>query len=867
MSNSEINIDRIIDYKTEYSQGLEKVEIKGNQLSALCPFHDDSHASLSVDLKTGQYNCFACGASGNFVSFYAFKNGVDNKEAYKQILDKYGVDLAPKKAKQSEAYTLTEYAFEKRIPEEWLVNQCRLSGEKDRDGTGYIRIPYYDEDANEQTFRKRYRKTHIPRFKWKYGSKGKIIMYGEWRLPAIRKKGYTVVVEGESDTQSLLYMKLPALGIPGASMFNAQMSEKIDGLKLYIHKEPDHGGSVFVQTMTTKLRDNDFHGEVYVWSCKQFDCKDPSELFIKLGPEEAKAKIKEALKNAEKIDLSRLESIVPNAIQGAPINLRQPLSFEFSNDGIFKIDDKTGLPNLFCKTPLLITKRLKNANNGNEKIEIAFKRDGIWKTAVFPRSTIFQAKSIVTLADLGCTVTSENAKMVVQFLAELESENIDVIKQEVTTSVFGWQDDGSFLPGTSTYTLDVDSSLQKWADAYSQSGTYEEWLEMMRPHRQRNHFRFILASAFAAPLLNLLKQRIFIVYNWGGSRGGKTATIKAALSAWGDPDKLMINMNATQVAIERMAGFYCDLPLGIDERQLADKNQATLEKIVYMLASGTGRARGTKGGGLQTMHTWKTIALMSGEEPITNENSMTGVSTRVLELYGGPFSDEKAASQMHRATSEIYGWAGEKFIKILINNEDSIKSVYDEMFKHVDTTYSGTNNGHVASIAIVATADALIDSWLFKNSPTVTEESKDEAKQMATQVVFEQMSSEIADVNENAKSFVVDWVLSNKSNFDSSYNINFGFVEMAITQSVYIYSSILQNALVNAGFSPRKTLKYFAEQGLIETSVDASTGKVRFSTVRRNGDSCIRMIKFNMAKAMGNDDKIQDEDPDDGLPF
>ena len=444
MTNPKVNIDQIVDYKTEYGQCIEKAEIKGDKLLGLCPFHEDRNASLSVDLKTGRYNCFACGASGNFTSFYAHMHNIDSKEAYKRIMEKYGVDMAPDPKTKPKPYTVGEYAFEKRIPQEWLENQCRISSGADKDGTGYIKIPYFNEQQEEQTFRKRYRKTHTPRFKWKYGSKGNIIMYGEWRLEAIRKAGYAVIVEGESDTQSLLYMKIPALGVPGASMFTSEWCEKVDGLKLYLHKEPDQGGNTFIQTMTTRLRDGDFHGEVYVWSCKQFDCKDPSDLFIKYGEEEAKEKIKEAVKAAKPIDLSHLNVIIPEQIKGAPINLRQPINFNYSDSGIYRFDAKTDLPILCCKTPILITRRLQSSSNGNEKVEIAFKRDGRWRTAIFPRSTIFQARSVVSLSDLGCTITSENAKQVVKYLTELESENMDVIEKETTTSLFGWQDDNTF---------------------------------------------------------------------------------------------------------------------------------------------------------------------------------------------------------------------------------------------------------------------------------------------------------------------------------------------------------------------------------------------------------------------------------------
>ena len=208
--------------------------------------------------------------------------------------------------------------------------------------------------------------------------------------------------------------------------------------------------------------------------------------------------------------------------------------------------------------------------------------------------------------------------------------------------------------------------IKGMAAAYCQNGTFRNWLDHMAPHRSRSKFRFILAASFTAPLLRIIKQRIFFVYNWGGSKGGKTAALKAALSAWGDPERLMVNFNATQVGLERTAAFYCDLPLGIDERQLAGNNQGALEKIVYMIASGSGKIRGSKGGGLQTMHQWRTVALATGEEPLSTETSQTGVSTRVLEIYGGPFDNEQDAGLMHQQASMDCGWAGPVFIERLI---------------------------------------------------------------------------------------------------------------------------------------------------------------------------------------------------------
>ncbi len=406
---------------------------------------------------------------------------------------------------------------------------------------------------------------------------------------------------------------------------------------------------------------------------------DPSDVYCWDGKEEAAAKIMKAIQNAEAIDIN--EEAIPEAVEGAPVNLRQPEGWIYSEKGISRIDEKKYSPVMICRTPIIITQRLRSMETGEEKIEIAFKRDGTWHRAIYPRSTIFTSRGITALADLGCTVTSENAKWVVSFLSALEAENIDIITKADSTSTFGWQSGNRFLPGFDKYiVLDIAPSQRGMASAYCQSGTFEKWKETMQPHRIRDKFRFILAASFTAPLLRIIKQRIFFVYNWGGSKGGKTAALKAALSAWGDPERLMVNFNATQVGLERTASFFCDLPLGIDERQLAGNNQNSLEKIVYMIASGTGKIRGAKSGGIQEMHTWRTVAIATGEEPLSTETSQTGVSTRVLEIYGGPFTDERQASLMHQQSAMNCGWAGPAFIgHVLQTDEKSIAEKYDEM--------------------------------------------------------------------------------------------------------------------------------------------------------------------------------------------
>lgn len=875
MVAEQLNIDDFVDYVSEYRQAIKVKAIQGDRILGKCPFHDDKKDSFTADAKTGKCHCFAGCIDGNFITFWAKLHNTDTKDAYKQILEKYGKlnehEEKPKKP-QLEPLTLSEYAFQKRLPEEFLKDVCRVETGKDRDGTSFLKVPYYDEGGlKAPVFRKRYGHKE---FRWSYGSAGKLTLYGLWRLPSIRDTGSVILVEGESDTQTLWHLSFPALGVPGASNFKSPMIPPLDGLKVYIHVEPDKGGDTFLEKVCRTLHEGGFAGEVYTWSCKGYGAKDPSELFMNEGKDEAIAKIQKELRKAKKIDLDDITDIIPEAVKGAPVNLRQPEGWIYSEKGISHIDEKKVTPVMVCRTPIILTQRLKSLETGEEKIEIAFKRDGKWQTAIYPRSTVFTSRAITTLADLGCTITSENAKQVVKFLEALESENIDIITRADSTSTFGWQTRNRFLPGhADDVVLDIEPSLRGWAAAYHASGTAAEWTELMRPHRNRDKFRFILAAAFAAPLLRILSQRIFFVYNWGGSKGGKTAALKAALSVWGDPEHLMVNFNATQVALERMAGFYNDLPMGIDERQLAGNKQENIEKIVYMLASGTGRARGSKGGGLQQLNTWRTVCLATGEEPLSTETSQTGVSTRVLEIYGGPFTDEKEASRMHQMTAQHYGHAGTVFIDhIMETDERSITDEYNRMTEEIYKMANGTSGSHIAGIAAVALADVMIDSWIFgapkpaepeadngKLKISYSNESWNRAVQMAETIIKEQLSSGLKDVNENATQFIVDWILSNSGQFGTrAIGTCLGTVDEDAGK-VYIYPSLLNQALQKAGYSPRKTLKYLADNDIIASST-AQDGSKKYSVTKWFNNQTCRFVCFDIGRFTKRTDPLNEEE-------
>ncbi len=321
MRAHDIDIDRLIDYKSEYWAYVKKPRVSGNNLTGLCPFHDDrDHRSFSVDLETGKWHCLAEDTGGNFLSFYAKIHGLgEGKEgttaAYKEILDKYGVGQESRGSGEKAAadsgglgsYSLAQYALEKHLPEDWLASECRAATAHDRKNSAdYIKMPYLNEKGVAARFRKRFADKG---FRWGGTVSARIGLYGEWRIQEIRSAGYVVLVEGESDSQSLWYMKISALGVPGASMFKSEYCGMLCGLKIYVHKEKDKGGEAFLKKIMSCMQDAGFEGDVRRFTCGDIPgCKDPSDVLVKFGREDGAAKIMGLIGSAEKIDVEKAES-------------------------------------------------------------------------------------------------------------------------------------------------------------------------------------------------------------------------------------------------------------------------------------------------------------------------------------------------------------------------------------------------------------------------------------------------------------------------------------------------------------------------------------------------------------------------------
>lgn len=500
----------------------------------------------------------------------------------------------------------------------------------------------------------------------------------------------------------------------------------------------------------------------------------------------------------------------------------EPQGYRISiEEGVNSIcyENGVGFPVNLCHEPVVISRRLENIDTGRERLVLSHYRNHRWKEIVAPRSVIFNRNKLVNLSDNGLPVSTDNAEGLVRYLTAYEMQNSKVIPFVRSIDRIGWVGNEFYPCAVKNEYVYEGEDADHLVSAIAEAGDYNLWLRTATELRKNPFARAIMAASFASPLLELLQHRVIILHVWHSSRSGKTAALKFALSIWGDPMKLMGNFNSTAVGLERKAGTLKHLPLGLDELQVLNEKRLSPSLIVYSLGNGYGKTRGSRNGGLQDVPTWRNCIISTGEQPLSAENAMDGVDSRVLELYGPPTADAEQGRVIHQISESNYGFAGKRYIEYLIGNiltnKENLRQNYETIREKLQTGFEGDPGAHLDNIAALALADCYASVSLWNMT---IEDAFAEAVSLGTTVLKNVKSLEKEDVVERAWHFLIDWVATNKTRFETTITPCYGKIE---TGKVYIIAAVLRQALEDGGFSYTKSIRGFRERGYIDVFSNA----------------------------------------------
>lgn len=425
---------------------------------------------------------------------------------------------------------------------------------------------------------------------------------------------------------------------------------------------------------------------------------------------------------------------------------------------------------------------------------------------------------------------SENARSLVRWLAAFEEAN--ELPEVESVSKLGWYGE-QYVP-VDNILVDADAGCADFIGAYQAKGELSVWKDHAAKARINPYARFLMAAACVAPLMKFAEIRSFLVLLWESSRQGKSAAMNIAASIWGNPTECLMQLNSTPVFIERLATFHNTATIYLDEKQSA-QNPKNLEFFCYLIANGRGKGRGNKLGIQQTAK-WRTVAILTGEEPLTNSSSLAGVKTRILEVRGKPFDNESDSRNVYTWAAQNYGHAGKIFIeKVKETSKEELRSDLEEIRRQLIEEFPEIIGSHIDALAAIGLADLLLSKSVFA---TMTEIQKPEyqafieaetAKMLTVIADGLETASEVSDAN-RAEDFIESFIAQNNSKLQKDANGQIGEERDGI---LFLLTDVLDKALKEAGFSYSKARSELRDAGYFKTFIQnkkpMATTKRRFN--------------------------------------
>ena len=273
--------------RTPIEDVAERLGLHVNRHKALCPFHDDSHPSLTFNTLTNRYRCYVCDAHGGVIDLVrqvrgcgfldALKwldgtssivtdvirrpqmvNGKSSNRKFEVDLDWLSTLVQPRVLNEQ----ARRFLFEERHLDERVIAWCGLSsiawptpcwryGKPFYDAPSLL-IPYYDIDGRLMSVQSRYLGTEDkPRFKFPRGSNCHI--YGLQILRYLQPGEDLWITEGCSDCWAMLSSGRKAIAIPSATLLKDKDIEPLRGLNLHMFPDQDKPGEKLFLELRERL--------------------------------------------------------------------------------------------------------------------------------------------------------------------------------------------------------------------------------------------------------------------------------------------------------------------------------------------------------------------------------------------------------------------------------------------------------------------------------------------------------------------------------------------------------------------------------------------------------------------------------------
>lgn len=463
--------------------------------------------------------------------------------------------------------------------------------------------------------------------------------------------------------------------------------------------------------------------------------------------------------------------------------LSGPDGYKISNTGIEKLVGDKSLT--VSRAPAVILGKSKNVEDKTFKLILAYLAENgtLQSVRATGEEIIFNARKLIDLRAFGLPVTSTNANLFVDYLDAFKAVNEKNLPMSFTVSRCGWHNfngqDYFVDPRRNNFISDEthadrnfevfveDSST--FAKSLKSVGSLDEWRRAYDLAKKSPVARLIVAASIAAPLLKIFDgERNFLLYVHAPTRAGKTTALYLGASAVGD-EKIIRSFDATKNGLAGAAADVNDYAFLIDEKQVADNRlKDQFDALVYSLANGIGRTKLNRDSTLKKLQDWRTIAIMTGETVLFDDNVTGGAYSRLISIQAPKeIISADDCREIRQIIKKNYGLVLPLFVDELFKyGLENIREKYQEIYSRCTKNFSAVLPEYCRYIALISIADILLNMCLGLEKNTCITDTN-----VFAQKIFELVPTidEISDT-EREKDFVLGFIAEKSAHFENSFS-------------------------------------------------------------------------------------------------
>lgn len=419
------------------------------------------------------------------------------------------------------------------------------------------------------------------------------------------------------------------------------------------------------------------------------------------------------------------------ALPQMPEDMRDTFRYTKSGNLIMLVpgDDETpDTVKVICQeyiVPFAIIRPSGDAKQGNRAIMKCwrFTLSGMREEITVPMSIVSTGGKdfVAYFGDMGILIEDAMMRKYMRDWARnLKTESDDAISVER----MGWAGDAfvigqkMFTP-TGTSQASLASNLQNYQKAFTVAGDAPTWTRLINDAYNREgqeQYQFIIACGFGSVLMPFVGDYRGVIVSAVSYKSGqgKTTTQKAALSIYGDPNKLETAFGRqTQNALYEKLGAMGNLPFILDEVSNIEGDE--LSAMAYAISQGVQKDRLTKNGDLRAQReAWQTIVLTSGNRSLISalgakQAQREAEMRRIFEFKFESVADLKVneADKLFKELANHYGCAGEVYLDYIVRNRDAVKTIVNTIQEKLASTLNLTREERFWGAAMTAAMSGL----------------------------------------------------------------------------------------------------------------------------------------------------------------